>query len=67
MCSVRPLGGLCPAIIGLAGIAGPSRAFTAYVSNEKGNSVSVDDTATMETTATIKTGERPRGIAVNPK
>jgi len=31
-------------------------AFLAYVSNEKGNSISVIDTDKMETIATIKTG-----------
>ena len=39
-------------------------AFLAYVSNEKGNSISVIDTDKMETVATIKTGQRPRGIEV---
>ena len=42
----------------------PAFAFLAYVSNEKGNSVSVIDTDKMETVATIKTGQRPRGIEV---
>src|SRR5437660_10950552 len=40
-------------------------AFLAYVSNEKGNSVSVIDTDKMETIATVKTGQRPRGIEVS--
>ncbi len=40
-------------------------AFLAYVSNEKGNSISVIDTDKMETIATIKTGQRPRGIEVS--
>src|SRR5271165_6419294 len=39
-------------------------AFLPYVSNEKGNSISVVDTDKMETVATIKTGQRPRGIEV---
>src|ERR1700720_3006135 len=43
----------------------PARAFLAYVSNEKGNTVSVIDTDKMETIATIKTGQRPRGIEVS--
>ena len=42
----------------------PAFAFLAYVSNEKGNSISVIDTEKMETVATIKTGQRPRGIEV---
>src|SRR5580692_12951804 len=44
----------------------PAFAFLAYVSNEKGNSISVIDTDKMETIATIKTGQRPRGIEVSP-
>src|ERR1700738_5399682 len=43
----------------------PADAFLAYVSNEKGNSISVIDTDKMETVATIKTGQRPRGIEVS--
>ncbi len=43
----------------------PARAFLAYVSNEKSNTVSVIDTDKMETIATIKTGQRPRGIEVS--
>ncbi len=35
---------------------------TAYVSNEKSNTVSVIDTDTWTVTATIKVGQRPRGI-----
>ena len=60
----------CFAAIGLA-IAGswlavnPAFAFLGYVSNEKGNSISVVDTDKMETVATIKTGQRPRGIEVS--
>src|SRR5665213_133493 len=40
-------------------------AFRAYVSNEKGNWVSVIDTDKMATIATVKTGQRPRGIEVS--
>jgi PQQ-dependent catabolism-associated beta-propeller protein len=39
-------------------------AYTAYVSNEKGNTVSVIDTATWKVVDTIKVGQRPRGIAL---
>jgi YVTN family beta-propeller protein len=42
--------------------ASPARAYTAYVSNEKGNTVSVIDTDKWTVTATIKVGQRPRGI-----
>ena len=37
-------------------------AYTAYVSNEKGNTISVIDTATWKVVDTIKVGQRPRGI-----
>ena len=40
-------------------------AYTAYVTNEKGNSVSVIDTDKLATT-TVPVGERPRGIALSP-
>ncbi|MET0369571.1 MAG: beta-propeller fold lactonase family protein, partial [Methylobacterium sp.] len=43
----------------------PAFAFTAYVTNEKGNSVSVIDASTMAVTATWKVGRRPRGITVS--
>src|SRR6201999_3505447 len=42
--------------------ASPARAYIAYVSNEKGNTVSVIDTEKWAVTATIKVGQRPRGI-----
>src|SRR5690242_10622831 len=42
--------------------AGPARAYVAYVSNEKGNTVSVIDTDKWAVTSTIKVGQRPRGI-----
>src|ERR1700733_10508828 len=42
----------------------PAVAAFAYVSNEKGNSVSVVDLDKMETVQTIPTGQRPRGIEV---
>ena len=43
--------------------ANPASAFLAFVSNEKGNSISVVDTDKMDTVATIPTGQRPRGIS----
>src|SRR5215472_16657537 len=42
--------------------ASPASAFIAYVSNEKGNTISVIDTDKWTVTATIKVGQRPRGI-----
>jgi PQQ-dependent catabolism-associated beta-propeller protein len=38
--------------------------FTAYVSNEKSNTVSVIDTDKFQVVKTIKVGQRPRGIAL---
>src|ERR1700732_2219631 len=52
-------------LVGFSLSADTAFAFLAYVSNEKGNSVSVIDTDKMETIATIKTGQRPRGIEVS--
>src|SRR5208282_346192 len=43
----------------------PGFANTAFVSNEKGNSISVIDTATLEVKRTVKVGQRPRGIALS--
>jgi PQQ-dependent catabolism-associated beta-propeller protein len=43
--------------------ASPAAAYIAFVSNEKGNTVSVIDTDTWTVTKTIKVGQRPRGIA----
>src|SRR4051794_9510516 len=40
----------------------PAMAFIAYVSNEKSNTVSVIDTDKWAVIATIKVGQRPRGI-----
>src|SRR5262245_25539414 len=40
-------------------------AFTAFVSNEKGNTLSVIDTDKMEVIATIPVGQRPRGITIS--
>src|SRR6267142_4037 len=40
-----------------------ARAYLAYVSNEKSNTVSVIDTNKRAVVRTIKVGQRPRGIA----
>ncbi|HAN63246.1 MAG TPA: hypothetical protein DCQ79_05160, partial [Rhizobiales bacterium] len=50
------------ATIGLTAAAGPATAYTVYVSNEKGNSITVLDSATLEVKETIPVGQRPRGI-----
>src|SRR5690349_12253113 len=46
----------------LALIGTQASAFTAYVSNEKSNTVSVIDTDKFTVVNTIKVGQRPRGI-----
>ena len=43
-------------------IGGQASAFTAYVSNEKSNTISVIDTDKFTVVKTIKVGQRPRGI-----
>src|SRR6266481_2910133 len=53
---------LLPALTAWLTAITPACAFIAYVSNEKGNTVSVIDTDTWTVTATIKVGQRPRGI-----
>ena len=54
------------AAIGLIVGGGPARAYSVYVSNEKGNSITVLDSATLEVTETIPVGQRPRGIKLTP-
>ena len=49
----------------LAFAAGDAAAYTAYVTNEKDNTVSVVDLDKMETVKTIPVGERPRGILLS--
>src|ERR1700758_4492652 len=48
-------------MLSMAPIGTPA-AFTAYVSNERSNTVSVIDTSKWEVVKTIKVGQRPRGI-----
>src|SRR6266446_3751677 len=45
-------------------IGGQAGAFTAYVSNEKSNTISVIDTDKFAVVKTIKVGQRPRGIGL---
>ena len=57
----------CASLLGLIMLllAGtPARAFLAYASNEKDNTVSVIDLSTMKVVKTIQTGQRPRGMAL---
>ena len=44
---------------------GPALAATAYVTNEKGNSVSIVDLDKMAVVSTVDVGQRPRGIALS--
>src|SRR3954467_10268521 len=46
----------------LISFGGSAAAYTVYVSNEKSNSISVIDSATLEIKQTIPVGQRPRGI-----
>ena len=48
------------------GAASPAFAYTAYVTNERDNTVSVVDLDKMETVKTIPVGQRPRGIVISP-
>ncbi|MEM7750682.1 MAG: beta-propeller fold lactonase family protein, partial [Pseudomonadota bacterium] len=47
-------------------LAAPAAAFTVYVTNEKGNTVTIIDSETWEVTGTIEGGQRPRGITISP-
>ena len=48
------------AALGLA--EAPAEAYTVFVSNEKGNSLTVIDSETLQVLTTIPVGQRPRGI-----
>jgi PQQ-dependent catabolism-associated beta-propeller protein len=64
MFTVRLIATTGLALLGFLLPLNSASAYLAYVSNEKSNSISVVDTDKMETVATIKTGQRPRGIEV---
>ncbi len=60
--------GFAPLLGVLAALAAPAPsalAYTAFVTNEKDNSVSVIDTDKMEVTKTFKVGQRPRGVILS--
>ena len=44
------------------GLASPANAYLAYISNEKGNSITIIDTETLQAIKTVKVGRRPRGV-----
>ncbi len=52
--------------LAIAAFAAPSLAGRAFISNEKGNSVTVIDTETLEVIETVPVGVRPRGIILSP-
>ena len=55
------------ALIGALGLAAtPAFAYKIFVSNEKGNDVTVLSSENFEVTDTFPVGQRPRGIAVSP-
>src|SRR5579871_2252632 len=60
-CAAAALGVLA----GLGAYSCPAYSTTAYVTNEKGNSISVIDLDKLEVTHTVKVGQRPRGIALS--
>ena len=59
-CAGRALAFACRRLLA----SSPAHAFLAYVSNEKGNSVTIIDTEKLEAVKTIKVGRRPRGLAL---
>ena len=52
------------AVCALALLAAPAQAEKVFISNEKGNTVTVLDSETLEVTDTIDVGQRPRGITL---
>jgi YVTN family beta-propeller protein len=50
----------------LAGLAAPAQAYKVFVSNERGNTVTVLDSETWEVIAEFPAGNRPRGITISP-
>src|SRR5215467_1184332 len=59
---VLRLGMATAVVIGVVFAARHVKAYTVYISNEKGNSITVLDSATLEIKQTIPVGQRPRGI-----
>ena len=64
--SCFPTGLLAGAMSFLFLLAGPAFASKVYVSNEKGNTVTVIDSANWEVIAEFAAGNRPRGIGISP-
>ena len=55
---------LLPALVLM--LAGPAAANKVFVTNERGNSVTVLDSESWEVIATFPAGNRPRGITISP-
>ncbi|TYC50470.1 YVTN family beta-propeller repeat protein [Rhodobacterales bacterium] len=68
MASVAPVvgAGLVGVVTSFLALSGPALANKAFVSNEKGNTVSVIDTDSWETETEFAVGNRPRGIGISP-
>ena len=47
------------------GVASDASAYWVYVSNEKGNDITVIDSETLEVIDTFRAGQRPRGIGLS--
>src|SRR6516165_961579 len=60
-CALRRRSGVLGIAMAL-GLTFPANAYLAYVSNEKGNTITVVDTDKLQAVRTIKVGQRPRGI-----
>ena len=57
---------LALALLGTACLSTEALAREIYVSNEKGNSVSIVDGDKLELVKQVEVGERPRGIVLSP-
>src|SRR5208282_6815151 len=64
-CDALPLALLLAFSFGLL-FPAPAFAYTVYVTNEKGNSISVIDSDTQKVTQTVPAGRRPRGVTISP-
>ena len=53
-------------VLAALAISAPASAYTVFVSNEKGNTVTVIDGTTWEVTTEFDGGQRPRGITISP-
>ncbi|MGH6920084.1 MAG: beta-propeller fold lactonase family protein, partial [Geminicoccaceae bacterium] len=53
------------ALVCAGGVIGRAEALEIFVSNEKGNSISIIDGDTLELIETVPVGNRPRGIAIS--